>query len=126
MNQLPWPSNDPGRESDITPVKPWQKLTPGEIPPMMFQIRFRSGTIISYAYSDLRETRLRDSGFLQLSLFGMEKYQITIEGRHLDELATHIGLGKVRWLAESDDRDYRIPEASPAIEEITIEALTGP
>ncbi len=92
----------------------------------MFQLQFCDGRVISYAYCDLRETRLRDAGYLQLCLLGMEKYHITIEGRNLTDLANLIGTGKIKTLIELGPRTFERPESSPSIDKITVEALTGP
>ncbi len=92
----------------------------------MFQVQFCSGRIVSYAYSDLREIRFRDAGFLQLCLYGMEKYHITIEGRNLTELANLIGSGKIKSFVELGSRTFERAEESPSIDKITIETLTGP
>lgn len=115
------PSSQPNRE--ITASKPWHLIRTGEMPPVMFQLRFRSGEVISYAYSDLREIRFRDAGFVQLGIMGMTRVLVTVEGRHLRELSEGLGSGVVRWLAENDDRDLDRPESSPEITEISIEQL---
>ena len=130
MTHLPFPPNNnelPQRLAEPSLAKPpWQRIKPGEMPPMMFQLRLHDGSRICYAYSDLRETRLRDSGQLQLLLWGLEKYQITIIGRLLDDLATEISLGRVRWLEESDPRAIDRPEDMAAIDEIQIEIMMAP
>jgi len=74
----------------------------------------------------LRETRLLSAGYLQLLVYGMEKYLITIEGRHLNELATLIGMCRIRSLEELGQRTFIRPETCPAIDKISIEELTGP
>ena len=84
-------ANDAG--ANVKP--PWQKIRPGEIPPMMFQLRFRCGEMLSYAYSDLRQIRFRDAGHVELGVMGMAKLQITIEGRNLGELAECLGSGLI-------------------------------
>ncbi|NOY42777.1 MAG: hypothetical protein GXP26_13205 [Planctomycetes bacterium] len=93
---------------------------------MMFQVRLSNGNIVSFAYCDLRETRLLSAGYLKLCLFGMEKYHITIEGRHLTDLANLIGMGKIKSLTELGPRTFEHPETCPSIDKITIETLTGP
>jgi len=102
---------------------PWQSIQSGEMPPLMLQFRLRSGETISYAYHDLREIRVRDAGHIQLGLVGMSKLLITIEGRHLRELAEFIGSGLVRWVQESDERALDVPESSPWITSILIEQV---
>lgn len=130
MSRIPFPSNENslahGLQSGQPVKEAWKRTNPGEPPPMMFQIQFANGRVISYAYSDLRETRMRDAGCLTLCVFGMEKYHITVEGRHLTELATLIGLGRIKSFVEMGPRTFDHPEESPAIDKITVETLTGP
>jgi len=130
MTHMPFPSNENdfsnGSLTSDSVQAPWKRSNPSEPPPFMFQVQFSDGKIISYAYSDLRETRLRDAGYLQLCLFGMEKYHISIERRHLTDLADLIGQGKIKSLTELGPRTFDRPESSPSIDKITIEALTGP
>lgn len=130
MSRLPFPSNEnshvgiPAAKTDDK--SPWNRTKPSEPPPIMFQIQFCDGRIISYAYCDLRETRLRDAGYLQLCLLGMEKYHINITGRNLTELANLIGAGKIKSFVELGSRTFELPESSPSIDKITVETLTGP
>lgn len=132
MSRLPFPSNpnhsqpQPGRSVERAREAPWKRAGPTEPPPMMLQVRFLDGSVTSYAYADLRETRLRDAGCLTLCILGMEKYLVTIEGRHLTELATLIGMGKIKSLEELGPRTFDRPEEAPSIDAITIETLTGP
>lgn len=129
MKHMPFPSNEnvmPNLASEKSLEAPWKRAAPTEPPPLMFQVRFRDGRIHSYAYADLRETRLRDAGRLQLCLFGMEKYCVTIEGRHLSELNALIGAGKIKSLDELGPRTFDRPESAPSIDSITVETLTGP
>jgi hypothetical protein len=130
MSRLPFPSNENSLSSttpgQATGEPAWQRCHPNEGPPIMFQVQFYDGRIVSYAYSDLRETRLRDAGYLQLCIYGMEKYHVTVVGRHLTELANLIGLGRVKSLRERGPRTFAYSEASPSIDKITIETLTGP
>jgi hypothetical protein len=128
MVKIPFASNS-NFHAVPQPVKdepPWTKASPGELPPMMFRIEFIDGRVTSYAYSDLRETRMRDRGMLQLFIFGMEKYVVTIRGRHLDELAKLIGLGRIRSLSVADPRRTDQRDENPSITEVVIESLTGP
>ncbi len=130
MDRMPFPSNDKAPLAAVslaeTDDMPWQKLNPAEMMPMMFSLQFCNGSIVSFAYSDLREFRVRDSGHVILSLFGMEKYRVTIEGRNLGELAHLLGLGRIRWAAERDPRAAQQPESEASISQIAVEALTGP
>lgn len=129
MKHIPFPSNQnplPKPDEKASPEAPWKRAGPTEAPPIMFQVRFRDGRVISYAYSDLRETRLRDAGYLQLCLLGMEKYCVTIEGRHLTELNKLIGAGKIKSLDELGPRTFDRPESAASIDVITVETLTGP
>lgn len=102
----------------------WQTVRNGEMPPLMFQLRFRDGRIRSFAYSDLREIRYRDAGSIQLGLCGMSRLLVTIEGRHLRELVELLGNGLVYWLQEADARDVETPETSPSITAVTVEDAT--
>lgn len=131
MNHLPFPSNKnvkpmPRFTDKQSLEMPWKRSSPTEPPPMMFQVQFRNGNIISYAYADLRETRLRDAGYLQLCILGMEKYHLTIEGRNLVELANLLGIGKIKSLEELGTGRFDRPESAPSIDSIKIETLTGP
>lgn len=129
MTHMPFPSNENPRPQlavEKSLDAPWKRAAPTEPPPMMFQVRFHDGRVTSYAYADLRETRLRDAGHLQLCLFGMEKYHLTIEGRNLTELNALIGAGKIKSLDELGPRTFDRPESAPSIDSITVEALTGP
>ncbi len=123
MTQLPFPSNDQSlAETQSSALRidqpPWKLTKPGEMPPMMFQVRFQDGRVFSYAYADLRETQLLHSGELHLFLYGMEKSQITIVGRRLDELANGISAGRIRWLAECDAREVGRDGSCPCIKDI--------
>ncbi len=131
MANLPFPSNEnsqavPSLVGEGLLNAPWKRALPTEPPPMMFQVQFKNGRVVSYAYADLRETRLRDAGFLQLCILGMEKYHLTIEGRNLTELANLIGSGKIKSLEELGSRTFDRPESSPSIDSIRIETLSGP
>ena len=130
MNNLPFPSNEnsfsTGHIAKTSTEAPWKRAHPNDPPLIMFQVQFNNGRIVSYAYSDLREIRLRDAGFLQLCLYGMEKYHITIEGRNLTELANLIGQGRIKSFVELGPRTFEKAEESPSIDKITVEALTGP
>lgn len=133
MARIPFPSND--RTNSVKSISqqnqsqqdsPWLGTKHGEPQPMMLQVQFHDGSILSYAYSDLRETRLRDAGHLVLCIFGMEKYHVTIEGRHLNEVAKLIGMGKIKKLIELGPRTFDRPEESTSIDKITVDTLTGP
>ncbi|APZ95860.1 hypothetical protein [Fuerstiella marisgermanici] len=102
----------------------WQLLDTGTSMPMMFQLHLRSGEVIFFPYSDLREVRLRDAGFIQLALLGVAQYRVSISGRLLKELATVLGLGRVRSMHVADPRDISRPEDMPTIEAIDIEVVT--
>jgi hypothetical protein len=91
------------------------------MPPMMFQLRLSSGEIISYPYSDLRQVRYRDAGYVQLHVLGIDRTVVTIEGRLLRELSEYLSRGLIRWIQETDERDVDIPESCPSIVRITVE-----
>lgn len=107
--------------SDANP--PWQKIRAGEMPPMMFQLRFRSGEMFAFAYSDLREIHVRDAGRIQFGVLGMSRLVVTVEGRNLWELAECLGSGLIRWMREVDEREVDRPETSGCITELRIEVL---
>lgn len=102
---------------------PWQAIQSGEMPPLMLQLRFQTGETISYSYHDLREIRVRDAGSLQLGIAGLSRLRVTIEGRHLRELADLIGGGLIRSVQEMDERVDDFPEQSPCITSIAIETI---
>ena len=101
----------------------WQLFDAGGSMPMMFQMHLRSGEVIAFPYSDLREVRLRDAGFVQLALLGVAHYRVSISGRLLNDLATLLGLGRVRSMHVADPRDVSRPEKLPTIETIDIEVV---
>lgn len=105
---------------------PYSPVRSGEMPPMMFQIRLCNGQTISFAYSDIREIRSRDAGHVQIGVLAMNRVLITIEGRHLRELANLIGMAKIRWIEEADERAEERPEDSPEIVAIRVEAFDEP
>lgn len=133
MNRrIPFPSNDvpashfkPVREMDTT-EPPWKKLEHSQNTPMCFEIQFRNGEVQTFPYSDFRGARLMNAGYLIISVLGMEKYHIIVEGRLLGELSRLLSLGRVDWFQETPNHGYELPESSSHIEKITIEALTGP
>lgn len=101
----------------------WQILETGASMPMMFQLHLRTGEVVAFPYSDLREVRQRDAGYIQLALLGVAHYRITITGRLLSELASLLVFGRVRSLHVSDPRDVSRPEELPTIESITIDVV---
>lgn len=126
---LPFPSNENRQQAAAaiasTSQAPWKRVSPTEPAPLMFQVCFCDGCATSYAYCDLREIRLRDAGFLQLGLLGMEKLIISIAGRNLTELAELIAAGKLKSFTELGPRTFDRPETSPSIDKVTVETLTG-
>lgn len=107
-----------------TTLKPWQSVQAGAMPPLMFQIRLKSGERISYPYGDIREIRLISAGEIQLGLSGMTKLMIRFEGRHLQEMAEHLGTGLLQWVEEMEERDDEVPEEFSCITSISIEYFT--
>lgn len=123
---LPFPSNENaagGAALGAAAKPPWKRTTPTEPSPLMFQVQFCHGGATSYAYCDLREVRIRDAGFLQVGLLGMEKLVISIAGRNLTELGELLAAGRVKSLTELGPRTFDRPEASPSIDKITVEAI---
>lgn len=102
---------------------PWGIVASGGMPPLMFQLRFHDGRMMSFAYSDLREIHCRDAGRVELYLQAMAKIVIIIEGRHLRDLAKWLGNAGVLWVQEGDPRDTQTPETAPEVVSIRIEQL---
>ena len=98
---------------------PWELVPANAMPPMMFELRSRDGTMTSYPYSDVRKIRCRDAGCVELYLLSLEKLMISIHGRHLRDLARSFGSGMVRWVQEGDHRDSK-PEEAPEINVIDV------
>jgi hypothetical protein len=130
MKRMPFPSRPEAMSAkssaNDSAQLPWKRCHANDPLPLMFQIQRANGNLVSYAYCDLRETRLLNNGYLQLLVFGFEKYCITIEGRQLAELASLIGMARIKSMVELGPRNFDLPESSPAIDRITIEELTGP
>ena len=72
---------------------PWSQAEPGHAPPMMCQLRLKSGERLRFSYSDVRLIRSRDAGHIQLAVMSMYSMSITIEGRNLYALEELLGLG---------------------------------
>lgn len=131
MNHMPFPSNDHTQDAppqvQADPTKPpWRKLQPTELTPLTFEIEFRSGEIATFAYSDFRGVKLLHAGYLIISVLGMEKYHVIVEGRQLSDLARLISLGKIHGFRETPFQGYEVPENVPHIESVTVDILTGP
>ncbi len=114
--------------SPIRPVSnerrvPWVEVRDDEMPPMMFQIWMSNGRIQSYTYNDLHEVHCPDAGCVELYLYSFDKLLITLEGRHLRELAHLFSCACVRSLHEADPRDLDVPERDPEITSISIEVI---
>jgi hypothetical protein len=130
MAHMPFPSNE---NTTIAPSlqpggqkSPWKRSSPGEPPPLMLQFVFYDGRVISYACADIREMRKRDAGHIELSIYGMEKYRVSIQGRNLNELFELLQIGRIKSMTELGPRNFELPEESPSIDQINIESLTGP
>lgn len=109
----------PKPESDL----PYSSLQPGDMPPMMVQLRFRDGRWLSFCYSDMRQIDCRDSGQLELTIFAARTLTVRIEGRHLRELATLLGMGLIRWVQEVDPRDLERDESKAEVTNIILETV---
>jgi len=103
---------------------PWGRMRDGEMPPMMLQLRLNDGTSVSYAYSDLREIRCRDAGYVQLFILGLDRLIITLEGRRLKELANLLSRAMILWIQEADPRDLSQPEDLPWVDNIVVESVS--
>lgn len=101
---------------------PWGQIHESELPPMMFQLRRRDGQMTSFPYGCLVEIHLRDAGYVQLFIAGRKNLTVTLEGRHLRELANLLGQASVTWIEEADPRDIGKPESTPEVTSILIEA----
>lgn len=115
-----FPVNTQQEQSDRLP---WETLATGAMPPMMFQVRFSDGKMISFAYGDLHEVHCRDAGHIELFLYSLRKLVITIEGRHLRELAHWFSSAGVQWIQETDPRDRERSETEAEIVKITVEEI---
>lgn len=104
---------------------PWEITAEGSMPLMMFQLCFHDDSIRSFAYSDLREIDSPHAGQIKLLLQSMGKLMITIEGRHLRDLAGWFSAGKVQSIREADPRDFNSQESQPEITHITVEELVS-
>ncbi|MEO1529635.1 MAG: hypothetical protein AAFX06_29800 [Planctomycetota bacterium] len=123
MTHLPFPTNENVAAKE---PKPWSTAKPCEPLPIAIEFVFCDGRSRSFAVCDIREWYRRDAGYIQLSIFGFEKYRVTIEGRHLDELYSLLQRGRVKALRELGSRTFDLAEESPSIDTIKVEALTGP
>ena len=110
-------------QNATAPYCPWNAIGENEIPPMMFQLRFRDGHMESYNYSDIREIHCRDAGRVEIYLHSMTKKSITFEGRHLKELANLFCIASLRSILEADERDVDRPESSPEIMQILVQEI---
>ncbi|KAA5540093.1 hypothetical protein FYK55_22005 [Roseiconus nitratireducens] len=90
---------------------------------MMFQLRLHDGTQESFPYGDIRRIRCRDAGSIQLETFSSPRTVVTIEGRHLQELAAHLGNALILWIEETDPRTVDRPEQMPTVTRIRVELL---
>lgn len=102
---------------------PWGVTDEGELPPMMFQLWLADGAMVSFPYSAIGELRCRDAGRIEVYLHAIAKTVVTVEGRHLRELAQRLSAASVIWLRESDPRELGVPEHAPEIVKVTIEEL---
>ena len=127
MKTMPFPSNDEIglQQPQFIGDLPWKKLHPNEAMPMCFEVRLSDGVVETFAYSDLRGTRLLHAGYLIIRVFGMEKYHIIVEGRNLGELAKHLSLGRIQWFGQVGSETETL-ESNAHIASVRIDALTGP
>ena len=103
---------------------PWGLVQAGAMPPMMFELRLHDGTMTSFAYSDVRMIRCPDAGRVELYLLGMGKLKVSIQGRHLRDLASSFNCCLVRWVQEGDPRDEKA-EDDPYVTEIAVHDLSN-
>ncbi|MEO1530351.1 MAG: hypothetical protein AAFX06_33600 [Planctomycetota bacterium] len=114
---------------NLTPVSsetrdvPWQAIPESQLPPMMFQLRFRNGTCESFPYGDIRRIRCTDAGCIQLETFSSPRTLITIEGRHLSELNMLFSNALVCWVEENDMRACERSESLPTINRIQVQLV---
>ena len=95
------------------------------MPPMMFQLRTNDGVHESFPYGDIRRIRCRDAGSVQLETFSSPRTIITIEGRHLRELAALLCNGMIQWIEDSDTRDVDRDEQLTTVTRIRVELSTS-
>lgn len=133
MSKLPFPAPPSNDRGSFTPSivrnqaeTPWTRCKKTDPQPQMFRIKFADGRVLSWAYSDLRETRMLHAGYLTLCIMGMEKYHIVLEGRNLTELAELFYDMRVTFIEELGPRTFDRPEDAPAINKVTVDTLTGP
>lgn len=100
---------------------PWRIVSEAQMPPMMFQLRMHDGTQESFPYGDIRRIRCRDAGMIQMETFSSPRTVLTIEGRHLRELAAYLGNAMILWIEETDPRSVDRPEQLPTVTKIRIE-----
>lgn len=103
--------------------RPYANIQGGEMPPMMLQLRLHDGRWISFAYGDVREIICRDAGHLTMSIYASARTLITIEGRHLRELSTLLGMASVRWIQEADPRSPPRDESESEITRVSVELI---
>tara|TARA_R110002049_G_C9174280_1_gene562386 strand:+ start:6545 stop:6958 length:414 start_codon:yes stop_codon:yes gene_type:complete len=107
---------EPARKVEL----PWVSIHAAGRPPLMFDLAFRDGAIVSFSYNDIRMIDYRDAGKLQL-VVGMDRTRVSIEGRHLAELRAHLSRGMLLSVRESDDDTIYGDEDLPAVERIVVE-----
>ncbi|QDS92482.1 hypothetical protein FF011L_12250 [Roseimaritima multifibrata] len=105
---------------------PYERIQNGEIPPMMFQLRFSDGRRYSYAYSDVREIYRRDAGHVEIMVLGRTDLLLTFQGRKLDELVNLFGSGKIKWVRERDPRSIAAQDDAIEVDRLTIEVAPPP
>ena len=127
--RIPFPSNDQpmsrfDRRTDSSPITPWKKVESG--PSLIcFEVRYRSGEVQAFPYSDFRGYDLQHEGYLVIKILGMEKSVLIVEGRRLGQLARTLSMGGIEWFGELSS-SKEPDESEPWIESITFEDLTGP
>ncbi|MEM8735205.1 MAG: hypothetical protein AAGG44_13325 [Planctomycetota bacterium] len=120
----PFLESIPSPPPDVAPDDgPWVELHANAMPPMMLDIRLKSGRIVSHPYSSVDFIDYRDAGHVQVGIVGARPSLVTIEGRNLSKLRALLALGRIRSINECDDREYDRADADPSIDKITIEKL---
>jgi len=125
---IPFPSNEnslrtltKNTETSIEP--PWTRTRQSDPPVIHFVIQFKDGSDVSFAYSDLRKTKMRDAGYIELFLLGAEEEHVLIEGRHLGELIQLIRMGRIATFSELGPRTFNRAESAPSIDAIKISTI---
>ena len=112
---------------DLAEGLPWEAAKPSEPMPLMFALTWFSGRAVFYAYSDLRIVECVSPCEIILILYPMEKIRVSITGRNLGDLGKLLSRGRILEIRKTASTDwFSLEESQPAIEDISVDTLTGP